>query len=296
MYPAGLRRHLALRASPRRGQPAPVGRPRELTPRGEVAQPAFRTAQGRHEIDRPGGMRPGRPRPHERDLLPVGRPGGELVGRGVVVRRRASASPTIFSQMSELSPPRRSRRTRSGCPSGEKLPEKACRCRRDLDEARRGELGSSQAATASGPRPRPGSDGRPPTHATVGVGVGVQLAAARAPRPASRTLLLQLLQLDLHVRPCAGSAGRAPCAGSAGRSAPAPSAPRARARSAAWAAPSAARRASPRRAAGERPPARDHLVEHRAEGEDVAARVDRPSAAPAPATCRRACPRPSPGG
>ena len=51
-----------------------------------------------------------------------------------------------------------------------------------------------------------------------------------------------------------------------------------------------------RRATPERPPARHHLVEHRPEGEDVAARVDRAARRPAPATCTPACRRPSPAG
>ena len=45
-----------------------------------------------------------------------------------------------------------------------------------------------------------------------------------------------------------------------------------------------------RRVAAERALAREHLVEDRAEGEDVRARVRRLALAPAPATCSRSCP------
>ena len=201
----------------RRGQPATVGGPGELD--------AARGSRTAGVPGRPAATRGGRPvaedrraRPEcaqERDLRPVRGPGGVGSAAGSVVRRRASASPTIFSQMSQLAPSSPAEAYAIWVPSGEKLPAAGAPLRRELHDGRRGRLGPAQTPERHGRRGQDqDAERRRMRSSDAGIGAS-QWPRPPAPRPASRTPPSAPAARPSR-RPCAGSAGRAPCAGSAG--------------------------------------------------------------------------------
>ena len=238
-------------SAPSCGQPAAVGRPGELEPRREsrtAGAPLRRAAtRGRMVPVARRHVTPWCRRrvAQERDLRPVRRPGGIVLGRRV--GREASR----LRLADDLQPdvpvrPRRPppRRTRSGVPSGEKLPAAGPALRRELHDARRREHGPPPAPQRDGAtrgQEQNAGDGPAPA--------GAEAAALRRSPPAGARglrvgLLLHLLQLDLHVRHVLEAPVGLLAQAAQDRAARAPSARPARARSAASAGPSGSPRGS----------------------------------------------------
>ena len=278
----------------RRGQPAAVGRPGEITRTGSRAAGApgrpgatrgrWRGRQGIARTRRAGRRSASRP---------VTRPGAVVrgVGReppGLGLARRSSARCRVVPLLT-----RRGERD-LGAVGREAATAGAPRRREGNDVGAGSSAGRTRhsvtAAAVARTRHRP----RPAQSIVAGIGAS-QWPRRPAPRPASRT------------PPSAPAArpSRPPCAGSAG-----PGSLRRQCRMIRSSSLGTSGTSSlgglgcslqergerlGARAAAERPPARDHLVEHGAEAEDVAARVDRPAAAPARATCSAGVPATVPG-